>query len=677
MASEIEIEQQLAPLRLLVKEQGDRVRELKESQAPKADISRAVAELKRRKKQLEDKEKALNPPDEFNRSQLETLLKQRFFYRPSFSIYGGIAGLYDFGPTGCAMKNNLLQEWRLHFVLEEDMLEIESSSLAPEPVFKASGHLDRFLDYVVKDVKTGECLRADHLLDAHLEKLLADKNLEGDSRQEIINLRTKVESLSLQELGDQIKKFEVKSPVTGNNVSDPMPFNLMFRTEIGPSGGVSGYLRPETSQGMFVNFDYLLEYNQGKLPFAAAQIGSAFRNEVSPRSGLLRVREFTLGEIEYFYHPNDNDHFKFDSVADVEVTLFPKDHQVSGKPTRKMSIKNAVDEGVIGSRCMGYFLGRISLYLTKMGIDPKYLRFRQHMDNEMAHYATDCWDAECKTSYGWVECVGCANRSCYDLKCHVKATGASLCARETLKEPISVTINEYHSSKVGKAFKGDAKKIMQYFSNLDNDTAEKYDKMLKDTSQIEVDIDSKKLTISEDMIAVKRYEKEIHVVDITPSVIEPSFGFGRILYSILEHNFRIREGDEQRSWLSLPPPVAPVKCSVLPLSAKKEFDPYIKQLASELKLHGISNKVDDSAGSIGRRYARTDQIGIPYGITVDFDTVTNNPATVTLRERNTMQQIRLNADIAPKVVSDLVKGLTTWKETITKYHLFEGQESKK
>lgn len=184
----------------------------------------------------------------------------------------------------------------------------------------------------------------------------------------------------------------------------------MFQTHIGPSGAVKGFLRPETAQGIFVNFKRLLEFNQGKLPFAAAQIGNAFRNEISPRSGLIRVREFTMAEVEHFCDPVEKDHPKFSGVADTVMNLYSADNQMAGEAAKQVKIGDAVAAGTVANQTLGYFLARIQNFLMKIGVDNSRLRFRQHMANEMAHYACDCWDAEILTSYGWVECVGCADR---------------------------------------------------------------------------------------------------------------------------------------------------------------------------------------------------------------------------------------------------------------------------
>lgn len=366
-----EVEKLLAPLRALVKEQGDLVRNLKAEKAPELDIKKAVAELKARKKTLEDKELELNPTDaSFDRAKMDDLLKRRFFYDQSFAIYGGISGQYDFGPMGCAIKANILNLWRTFFVLEEQMLEVDCSMLTPENVLKASGHVDKFADWMVKDMKNGECFRLDHLIKAHLEKVKADKKSTQEVRDKCDDIMVKLDNYGAEEMSAIMKEFNMKSPLTGNDLSEPMEFNLMFQTHIGPTGLIKGYLRPETAQGIFVNFKRLLEFNQGKLPFAAAQIGNSFRynhltvltlagyqviscrNEISPRSGLLRVREFTMAEIDHFCDPNDKSHPKFDDIRDTQMFLYSACNQMEGKPVYRTTIGEAVD----GVRHFGHYI---------------------------------------------------------------------------------------------------------------------------------------------------------------------------------------------------------------------------------------------------------------------------------------------------------------------------------
>ncbi|XP_038111183.1 glycine--tRNA ligase [Culex quinquefasciatus] len=677
MAADPKIEEQLAPLREAVKEQGDLVRKLKAEGAPEIDVKKAVNELKARKKILEDRELALAPSvASFDRARMEDLLKRRFFYDQSFAIYGGITGQYDFGPMGCALKANMINVWRQFFVLEEQMLEVDCSILTPEPVLKASGHVDRFADLMVKDVKNGECFRLDHLIKNHLEKLAAAKDAAKELKDECEDIVIKLDGMNKAEMAAILTKFGMKSPITGNDLTEPIEFNLMFGTQIGPTGLVKGFLRPETAQGIFVNFKRLLEFNQGKLPFAAAQIGNSFRNEISPRSGLIRVREFTMCEIEHFCDPQLKDHPKFENVRDVVMTLYSACNQMDGKSAQQIKIGDAVASGLVANETLGYFMARIQQFMLKIGILPDRLRFRQHMGNEMAHYACDCWDAECLTSYGWVECVGCADRSAYDLTQHTNATGVKLVAEKKLPAPKTIEVTEVVPNKaaIGKVFKKDAKNITELLAKLSLDEVESIGKNLAGNGEHTLDVNGTAVTLKSDMIAVKSSSKTVHVEEITPSVIEPSFGVGRIMYSLLEHSFQMREGDEQRCYFSLPPVVAPLKCSVLPLSNNADFTPFVKKISSALTSVDISHKVDDSSGSIGRRYARTDEIAIPYGVTIDFDTL-KEPHTVTLRERDSLKQVRIGLDEVAGVVRDLATGRLSWADVEAKYPKFEQQEA--
>merc|ERR1712169_62793 len=405
-----------------------------------------------------------------DRAVLESVLRRRLFYTPSFEIYGGERGLFDYGPPGCALQANVVDLWRKHFVLEEDMLEVDCTMLTPHEVLKTSGHVDKFADWMCKDPKNGEILRADHFVEAILEaRLKGDKEARGQKVEEKEadpkkkKKKAKADAIQLDdalvkeyeevlaridnyggpELGELIKKYDLRNPETGEMPSEPVAFNLMFQTSIGPSSNLPGYLRPETAQGQFLNFQKLLEFNQQSMPFASASIGKSFRNEISPRSGLLRVREFLMAEIEHFVDPEGGKkHPRFDDVKHVELTLLNRKTQLAGstKPD-VLTIGEAVSTKLVDNETLGYFLVRIQDFLLKLGVDSSKLRFRQHMANEMAHYAADCWDAELFTTYGWIECVGCADRGAYDLTVHMNKTGAPLVVRETRAEPL--VIEEY------------------------------------------------------------------------------------------------------------------------------------------------------------------------------------------------------------------------------------------
>ena len=392
-------------------------------------------------------------------------LERKLFVIPSFKIYGSVAGFYDYGPPGCAIKSNVTQAWRAHFVLEEGMLEVECPAVTPEIVLKASGHVDRFTDLMVTDVKTGDCHRADHLLEAALERVIEGRSepvADAAQKRAALELHARVGELGAAELGAALSSYDVRAPETGTELSAPFPFNLMFQTSIGPKGDLTGYLRPETAQGIFVNFKDLLYYNGSKLPFAAAQIGNSYRNEISPRAGLLRVREFTQAEIEHFVNPEDKRHPKFAGLKELAPLLYSRALQMGEeKKAQPMALGEAVSTGVIANETLAYFIGRTHLFCARIGLDPARVRFRQHLQHEMAHYAEDCWDCEVHCSHGWIECAGLADRSAYDLKAHTAMSKVELTAYETFAEPREVeSVSVAPNKKVlGQAFKGDAKVV--------------------------------------------------------------------------------------------------------------------------------------------------------------------------------------------------------------------------
>jgi glycyl-tRNA synthetase len=327
----------------------------------------------------------------------------------------------------------------------------------------------------------------------------------------------------------------------------------MFQTSIGPTGGLAGYLRPETAQGQFLTFQKLLEFNQQAMPFASASIGKSFRNEISPRSGLLRVREFLMAEIEHFVDPEGGKaHSRFDEVKHIELSLLDRDVQLQGKTeVTKMAIGEAVKTKLVDNETLGYFLARIQLFLLRLGVDESKLRFRQHMANEMAHYAADCWDAELLTSYGWIECVGCADRSAYDLTVHAKRTGAPLVVREMRRKPL--TIEEWQveldKKKFGPMFKKDGKAVEMAVEALTQEQREKYAAEMKEDGKITIDVPgvgNGKVELTSTILEIVRRTRVEHIREYTPNVIEPSFGIGRILYSLVEHVYWSRQEDGLR-----------------------------------------------------------------------------------------------------------------------------------
>ncbi|KAJ2824461.1 Glycine--tRNA ligase 1, mitochondrial [Coemansia erecta] len=651
-----------------------------------------------------------SPNLKIDRTALEQLLLKRFFYAPSFSIYDGVKGLYDYGPTGTALQLNLINLWRQHFVIEEDMLEVDCSIITPSKVLETSGHVAKFADWMCRDTGNNEFRRADHLveevLSARLESDELARKLAGatigdqgaaaakagakkgkkaptatkldDAVANVYRgILAKIDNYNGDELGELISKHDIRNPETGNAVTPPIAFNLMFQTNIGPAGTSQGFLRPETAQGQFMNFSRLLEFNNNKMPFASAMVGRSFRNEISPRQGLLRVREFTMAEIEHYVDPMNKDHPRFDDVADIKLQLLTGAMQLEEVDVPiVMTIGDAVSQGVINNKTLGYFIGRIYLYLTAVGIRTDLLRFRQHMNNEMAHYACDCWDAEIYMSYGWIECVGCADRSAYDLRVHSAATKKKLCVREELAEPLVYEKLECQPNNklFGPKLKRAAKPVLGHLESLPAEQLAEIKATLARDGKAVVTLTGTaadgEYEITSEMLTIENVTKKENVREYTPNVIEPSFGIGRILYALIEHSYNVRADDEQRGVLSFNPLMAPFKCLVLPLSKHESFGKFLREAARRLRAVGVPTRIDDSPSvAIGRRYARNDELGMPFGITVDFRTVQDN--TVTLRERDTMKQIRGSLEDIVELTRNLIAGTATWEDALTKFELVE------
>jgi len=521
---------------------------------------------------------------------------------------------------------------------------------------------------MVNDVVTKECFRADHLLEAKLEELLKDPMLKADRRRELEDLQARIDELNPEQMSVALKDTETKSPDTNNDLSEPYPFNLMFPTQIGPSGTVKGFMRPETAQGIFVNFRDLLYYNGGKLPLAAAQIGQSFRNEIAPRAGLLRVREFTQAEIEHFVHPEHKEHPRFVEVADTVLNLFSQDAQLGEvKKPFLMTVGEAVSKGIIANETLGYFIARCHLFLEQIGIDLTKLRFRQHLKHEMAHYAADCWDAEIQCSYGWIECVGLADRSAFDLKAHSDKSKVDLVAYERFDKPIEeenvvVTPNK---KVMGKAFKKDAKAVTDALLALSEEDAFALQDTCAANGSAPLQTASGEHVIAADMFKVERVKKTVNGRNYTPSVIEPSFGIGRIMYCMFEHAFYIRPDDEQKTVLKLTPVVAPIKTTIFPLVNDDKLNAISARINKSLTTSGISAKLDTTAISVGKRYARTDELGVPFAVTVDHRSTQDD--TVTVRERDSTDQVRVPIPELPDVLGRLCRMTETWEHATKSY----------
>lgn len=449
--------------------------------------------------------------------KIVSLAKRRGFIFPGSEIYGGLAGTWDYGPLGLALKRNIENLWWRQFVdSRDDMYGIDSAVLMNPKVWEASGHVGGFHDPLVEDKKTKKRYRADHLLED------AGINPSG---------------LTLEQMGVLIAEKGIKSP-DGNELSAPQQFNMMFKTTVGSVDGsdTTVYLRPETAQGMFVNFKNIIDSYHPKLPFGIAQVGRSFRNEIAPRDFIFRVRELEIMEFEYFFHEKEWRE-RFD-----------------------------------------YWLEQTRAWFSALGFAQEDIKEVEIPDGERAHYSKRTVDFHFRFPHKFDEIGGIAYRTDFDLKNHI----------EHSKTDLSYLTPE------GERF--------------------------------------------------------------VPHAIEPTFGLGRHVLAVLSKAYAEDElGGELRTLLKLPPHLAPVKAAVFPLLKNKpELVAKAREVRAELQKIHPAIAWDDN-GNIGKRYRRQDEIGTPFCITIDFDTLGENPElkdTVTLRHRDTGAQERLTvAEAAERIRS--------------------------
>ena len=445
--------------------------------------------------------------EETKMEKIISLCKRRGFVFQGSEIYGGLAGTWDYGPYGVALKNNITALWWNRFVdSRDDMYGVDAAILMHQNVWKASGHVGGFSDPLVTDVKTNKRFRADHLL----EEMGVDPK-----------------GMTLEQMNAVFKEKKIKSPA-GNDVSDVKQFNMMFKTNVGALQDDSSisYLRPETAQGLFVNFKNILDTFHPKLPFGLAQTGKAFRNEIAPRDFIFRVRELEQMEIEYFVRP-ENYKATFDKFLQEQKDFLIQD----------------------------------------LGLDSSHIHEVEIPDADRAHYSKRSVDHEFDFPFGQKELLGLAYRTDFDLKQHTEHSGTDL-------------------------------------SYYDEETKERY----------------------------------------IPHCIEPTFGVGRLMLAVLSDAYTEDVVDgETRIFLKFSPKVAPVKVAVFPLLKNKpvlvdKAQEVYKMLRKEIK--GVA--FDDN-GNIGKRYRRQDEIGTPYCVTIDFDTVEKD-AGVTVRNRDTGKQERVKIE---------------------------------
>ncbi|WP_050606218.1 glycine--tRNA ligase [Clostridium niameyense] len=448
-----------------------------------------------------------------------SLCKNRGFVFPGSDIYGGLANSWDYGPLGVELKNNVKKAWWKKFVQESPYnVGLDAAILMNNQVWVASGHVGGFSDPLMDCKECKSRFRADKLVEEHMTEQGVEK--------------ASADGWSNEKLKEYIIDNEIECPKCGaKNFTDIRQFNLMFKTFQGVTEDAKSeiYLRPETAQGIFVNFKNVQRTSRKKLPFGIAQIGKSFRNEITPGNFTFRTREFEQMELEFFCKPG----------TDIEWFNYWKEY------------------------CWNFLLN--------LGINKDSIRFRDHSQEELSHYSNATSDIEFLFPFGWGELWGVADRTDFDLKQHSNHSGEEL-------------------------------------NYLDPITNERY----------------------------------------IPYCIEPSLGADRVVLAFLSDAYdeeELENGDK-RTVLHLHPALAPFKAAILPLS-KKLSD---KALEVYSMLSKNFNVDYDEAGSIGKRYRREDEIGTPYCITVDFDTLEDN--TVTIRDRDTMQQIRIKIDELDSFIAD-------------------------
>ncbi|MFX0028911.1 MAG: glycine--tRNA ligase [Candidatus Hermodarchaeota archaeon] len=480
-----------------------------------------------------------------------SLVKRRgFIWGPSPEIYGGFAGFYSYGPAGMALKNNVLELFRRE-CRYFGFGEVECPTIMPSIVWEASGHLERFIDPVIRCDKCNTLYRADQFLQDQLPDVMID-------------------GLSFIEMEKLLKKHELTCPKCGNSFKEIEEYNLMLKTSVG--NNVTAYLRPETATTTYLLFNRLNQDARRQYPLKIYQFGKAYRNEISPRQGVLRMRSFDQFELQIFISKDlEMDFEDYEEVKSNNLPLL--DWELQEKSISEpniISLDKAIKDKILKKPAYAYCL-YVAYYLTKiLDIPQELIRFRQHSINERAHYADDAWDLEISTrQFGWVEICGIHDRTDYDLRRHA----------------------EYS----------------------------------KQNFEIQMNTDSK--------------VKEV------PQVLEIAFGIDRILYCLLETTFEVDQG---RIILKLNPKLAPNTVAVFPLVRNKES---IRKLALKVHRELLENRIGsyyDSTGSIGKRYRRQDELGTNWCITIDYDSLEDN--TVTVRERDSMEQIRINISKLPEII---------------------------
>jgi len=427
----------------------------------------------------------------------------------------------------------------------------------------------------------------------------------------------------------------------------------MFKTIIGPYSEAVGYGRPEAAQGIFVEYKRIYECAREKLPFGVAIIGHALRNEISPRQGPIRLREFTIMDLEFFFDPEEPQCIMLKEVENETLRLLPSEKVLKGvEEPIEVTVREALSKGLIMTEWQAFFMALSKRFLAELGVPEEMQRFIEKLDWERAHYSVQGYDQQVHLErWGWVEVSGHNYRTDYDLRRHMEFSGIDLTAFKEYEKPITkeeISVKPV-TSKIGPAFKEDASKIVKLLSAID-------------PRELEASFKKQGFYIVESFKILPEHVKITHKKvkergkRFIPHVVEPSFGSDRLFYVALEYAYRRKE---DRTLLSLPRDLAPVEVSVFPLVSKDGLPEKAEQVYRLLIDSGFTVEYDES-GSIGRRYARADEIGTQLGVTVDYQTLEDN--TVTVRDRDTWKQVRNKIDKLPELFQAYFQHKIEFKE---------------
>lgn len=511
-------------------------------------------------------------------------LTETGFIVQTAQCYQSTKGFHTYGPNGVVLRNKVIDLWK-QLLVQGNVHEIDTPNLQSREVLTNSGHVGRFNDMIISN-GSSEVFRADHLV-----KNFAEKNN--------IRLEKPIDDFTKDELLNFVKVYKAVENSENATIS---PKNLMF-------GCGDLYLRPEIAQGMFTEFDQFHErfYN---LPFGLAQVGKSYRNEICCQP-FTRLKEFTQAEVEYFFDPNDESHPYFNQVAHLILPLVLQKTQLANKEdSTRIQLTEAVKNGMLVNEILAYFLGKIYMFATSLGIPDCNIRFRQHLPNELSHYARQCWDLEILLVNGqWMECVGCAHRGDYDLTNHNIQGQNFIRKYDTKYTRFKVTLNKSMEKSFSK------EEIKAFYLHTKNKLYESV-----------IDIDSDEILEIYKQALMINETREIIKSKVVPYVIEPSVGIDRMIFAMANNLLKRREKDPDRIVFHLKPSLALYDVGLFVLSN----DTRLVTIAHNLQnmLHDYKIYTDYSGTSIGKRYVRADQIGIPFVLTIDFDSIIDCGVTI-------------------------------------------------